>query len=93
MAVLFSREGGAKAPPGGRIIKEDAASPGVLGLALVGDIRALTFVSQGAKALQEGEAPPAYRVEAVSEDGQAITRLTPLGGGAALTPKEVVRER
>jgi hypothetical protein len=89
--VLFSREGGAQGTAGGRILKEDPATPGLLGLALVGDIRTLTYVSQCAEPqLQQG----AYRVEAVSADGQRITKVAPLsgGGGAAVTtPKEVGR--
>lgn len=88
--VLFSREGGPQGSAGARILKEDAGTPGLLGLALVGDIRTLTFVSQGAE-LQPQHG--AYRVEEVSEDGRRITKVAPVssdgGGGAAVTPKEV----
>ncbi len=91
--MLFSREAGPPGSAGRRILKEDEGTPGLLGLALVGDIRTLTYVSQGAELqAQQG----AFRVEGVSQDGQRITKLVPLAagggvGGAALTPKEVSR--
>lgn len=91
--MLFSREGGPQGLAGARILKEDSGTPGLLGLALVGDIRALTFVSQGTELqAQHG----AYRVEAVSEDGRRITKVAPVAsaaGGVAVTPKEVGRAR
>ena len=84
--VLFSREGGPQGSAGARILKEDAGTPGLLGLALVGDVRTMTYVSQGAEA-QPGAG--AFRVEAVSEDGQRITKVAPVSGdGPAATPKE-----
>ncbi len=77
--VLFGREGGSQ---GGRILKE--TDPGLLGLALVGDIRALTYVNQGAELQAE---QGVFRIEAVSEDGKTVTRVT-TADGQSKTPAE-----
>jgi indole-3-glycerol phosphate synthase len=81
--VLFSREGGSASGKGGRILKEEGT--GLLGLALVGDIRALTYVNQGAVRVPE---QGIYRIDAVSEDGMTITQVSVPGSssGGKQTP-------
>lgn len=80
--VLFSREGGPGSPQGARIFQEEGN--GLLGLALLGDIRALTFVNQRVKRVPNTST---YRVESVSEDGKTIMEVsTP--GGVRQTPVE-----
>jgi len=82
--VLFCREGGSASGKGGRILKEEGM--GLLGLALVGDIRTLTYVNQGAVRVPE---KGIYRIEAVSEDGMTITQVSVPGSSSGnQTPAE-----
>lgn len=82
--VLFSREGQSPLGKGGRILKEDGT--GLLGLALVGDIRTLTYVNQGAARMSD---QGIFRIEAVSEDGMTVTQVSVAGSsGGSQTPAD-----